>query len=132
MMDSFSVFESMDNSEAVHIYFDSLNNPDEYIGLCTIYYKYDSLNRVTSIEGWNSKGEPYYWDFAPLTKFQYLDYSNSIFIKKLQQTVSDFNSSKSSLEKSCSSAGVCSKSNFFNLIIVSFLLRINITQKKIT
>lgn len=92
-MESFSVFESLDKSEAVHIYFDSLNNPSEYIGLCAIYYKFDSLHRVTSIEGWNSKGEPSYWDSAPLSTFQYVDYSNSNFIKKLQQTVPDFNSS---------------------------------------
>ncbi|MBL1279423.1 MAG: hypothetical protein COA33_004090 [Fluviicola sp.] len=93
LMESFSVFESKDKSEAVHIYMGSLNNPSEYIGLCVIYYKFDSLHRVTSIEGWNSKGEPSYWDFAPLSTFQYVDYSNSNLIKKLQQIIPDFNSS---------------------------------------
>lgn len=99
LMESFTVFENIDNSEAIHIYFDSLNNPNEYIGLCAVYYTYDSLHRVTSIEGWNRQGEPSYWDFPPLTTFQYEDYSNSMLIKKLRQAVPDFNSSFSSFTR---------------------------------
>lgn len=92
LMEEFAVYESPDKSEAVHIFLDSLNKPSEYIGLCVVYYMYDSLNRLHSIEGWNSKGEPSYWDFSPLTMFYYEDYSNSTLIKKLQEIIPEFNS----------------------------------------
>lgn len=90
LMKFFSAYENSDGSEAVHIYFDSINTPSEYIGLCAVYYKFDSLQRITSIEGWSSKGEPTYWDYPPLTRFYYIDYSEFLLIKKLQKTVPDF------------------------------------------
>lgn len=92
LMGEFAVYESPDKSEAVHIFLDSLNKPSEHIGLCVVYYMYDSLNRLQTIEGWNSKGEPSYWDFSPLTTFHYEDYSNSTLIKKLQEIIPDLNS----------------------------------------
>lgn len=91
LQESFAVFESPNKLEAVHIFLDSLNRPNDYIGLCAVYYRFDSLFRVRSIEGWNRAGKPSYWDFAPLSTFEYRDISTSAFVRKLEQSVPDFN-----------------------------------------
>ena len=48
-MQNFQRFESKDKAEIYDLYIDSAGNLNEYIGLATVYKKYDQQKRITKI-----------------------------------------------------------------------------------
>ena len=73
LQENFIQFQSTDKREMYDVYFDSTNQLSEFIGLSIVHYSYDTKNRVTLIEGFNSKGERRYWDFPVKTIFTYFE-----------------------------------------------------------
>ncbi len=83
LMQNFQRFESKDNAEIYDLYIDSAGNLNEYIGLATVYKKYDQQKRITKIIGYNLKGNYSFWDFSPI---QLTEYHNDTTI------IDDYNS----------------------------------------
>ncbi len=88
LQEKFIQFESANKREIYDVYFDSTNQLSEYIGLSIVHYSYDTKNRVTLIEGFNSKGERNYWDFPDKTVFTY--YLDTTLVQ-LDSTLSQLN-----------------------------------------
>lgn len=83
LLKNFIQFESADKREVYDVYFDSTNQLSEYIGLSIVHYSYDTKNRVTLIEGFNSKGERRYWDFPVKTIFTYFEDTTIVLFDSL-------------------------------------------------
>jgi hypothetical protein len=72
LQEEFTVFVSKNRMDEYHVFLDSNGIVNEYIGLSIVHYSFDEISRPTLIEGFNSKGERYYWDFPPITKYRYV------------------------------------------------------------
>jgi hypothetical protein len=88
LLENFIVFESTDRLEAYHVFLDSNGIVNEYIGLSIVHYSFDEISRPALIEGFNSKGERYYWDFPPITMFRYFEDTVILYLTKIRQMLS--------------------------------------------
>lgn len=73
LMEDFLVFEDENKRDRYDVFFDSTQQLGEYIGLSILHYQYDSLNRITLLEGFNKSGQYSYWDFPPRNEYYYFN-----------------------------------------------------------
>lgn len=89
LREKFTVFISKNKLDEYHVFLDSNGKVNEYIGLSIAHYAFDDMGRPTLIEGFNSKGERYYWDFPPITIFRYYEDTTILYLTKIRQKLTD-------------------------------------------